>query len=113
MKISDRSSAGSSGKLRIGVRQGGNSCETTRATFPACKQGREYITQNEGLFASCKETLFKPTEKLEIRVLSDSGDDNYIDEAGVLIGGEWRNFYVYSVKVNKHGEGSSWRTVID
>ena len=105
VQISNRNGAGSSGKLRIGVRQGDRKCETVRATFPACKGGQEYDTENLDLFDDCRDTWFQPVlnaQALQIQVLSDSGDDNYIDEAGVKIAGKWKNFNVHQVKVNKH-----------
>ena len=66
---------------------------------------------------SVKIKWFQPvhnSEKLEIQELPDSGDDDYVDEAGVLISGEWKKFCVHNVRsTNIWGRKSSWRTVID
>ena len=54
---------------------------------------------------SVKIKWFQPvhnSEKLEIQELPDSGDDDYVDEAGVLISGEWKKFCVHNVMVNQH-----------
>ena len=119
IKVSDRSYAYTSGKLRIGVRQGNDgdytfdltSCETIRATFVSPDRNREYIVSDTSKFDSCRYTKFNPNEEIQIQILSDSGDDSYLDEAGIMIDGEWKNWIGWQEKINKHGEGNEWRVV--
>ena len=70
---------------------------------------------DKDMFGSCSNTWFQPRlnkEALEIRILSDSGDDAYIDKAAIKIGGVWREWVGHQVKINKHGDGNSWKTVL-
>ena len=110
---SDRSYASTSGKIRFGVRQGSKSCETIRATIEEPKRNNHYSEYRQSKFGSCRYTSFDTLKKLEFRVLSDSGDDAYINMAAILIDGRWREWRGYQVKVNKHGEGNAWRTAIE
>ena len=110
--VSDRGSAGTSGKLRFGVRQGGTSCETVRETIVKPQRNRDYVEyRSSSKFGSCYNRRFDSHQTIEFRVLSDSGDDSYIDNAAVKLDGVWREWNGYQVKVNKHGEGNAWRTV--
>ena len=112
IKISDRSYADTSGKLRFDVRQGQTFCSTIRETFSKPKRNQEYFkNRNSGTFGSCYSAQFDPEEGIEFRIISDSGNDAYIDSAGVKLRGEWMNWNGYQVKVNKHGEGDAWRYV--
>ncbi|XP_063687622.1 uncharacterized protein LOC134820906 isoform X1 [Bolinopsis microptera] len=115
IKISDRSYANSGGSIRIGVKQGENSCETDKEIFDKPKRNEEMTEDDEDKFGSCSGKWFQPRlneQPLEIRILSNSGDDAYIDKAAIKIGGVWREWVDYQVKINKHGEGSTWKTVI-
>ena len=110
--VSDRDYAETSGKLRFGVRQGGTSCETERETIVKPQRNRVYeAKRSDGKFGSCYDSRFDSHQAIEFRVLSDSGDDSYIDNAAVKLDGVWREWNGYQVKVNKHGEGNAWRTV--
>ena len=112
IKISDRSYADTSGKLRFDVRQGQTFCSTIRETFSKPKRNQEYFkNRNSGTFGSCYSAKFDPEEGIEFRIISDSGNDAYIDSAGVKLRGEWMNWNGYQVKVNKHGAGNAWRYV--
>ena len=110
--VSDTNYAGTSGKLRFGVRQGGTSCETARETISKPQRRRNYIKYRSSRnFGSCYNTKFNSRESIQFRVLSDSGDDSYIDSAGVMLDGVWRVWKGDRVKVNKHWAGNSWRTI--
>ncbi|XP_063691337.1 uncharacterized protein LOC134823733 [Bolinopsis microptera] len=116
IEISTRAYANTGGNLRIGVRQGENSCETVEETFVEPEEGEEMTEDNKAKFGSCRNKWFQPNfnkHPLEIRVLSDSGDDAYINRAAIKIGGVWREWVSVDVKVNRHGEGAEWRAVID
>ncbi|XP_063687624.1 uncharacterized protein LOC134820906 isoform X3 [Bolinopsis microptera] len=115
IKISDRSYANTGGSIRIRVKQGENSCETDKEIFDEPKRNEEMTEDDEDKFGSCSRKWFQPRlneQPLEIRILSDSGDDAYIDKAAIKIGGVWREWVDNQVKINKHGEGSTWKTVL-
>ena len=112
IKISDRSYADSSGKLRFDIRQGDTSCSTIRETFVKPRKNTEYEeSRSSHKFGSCYSALFDPNDAIEFRIISDSGDDAYIDSAAVKLGGVWREWNGYQIKVNKHGAGNAWRLV--
>ena len=112
IQISDRSWADSSGKLRFDIRQGDTYCSTIRETFVKPRKNTEYEeSRSSHKFGSCYSALFDPNDAIEFRIISDSGDDAYIDSAAVKLGGVWREWSGYQVKVNKHGAGNSWRYV--
>ena len=110
IKISDRSWAESSGKLRFDIRQGDTYCSTIRETFVKPRKNTQYEeSRSSHKFGSCYSALFDPNGAIEFRIISDSGDDAYIDSAAVKLGGVWRVWNGYQVKVNKHGLGNAWR----
>ena len=115
IKVSDRSYASTSGNLQIGVKQGDqNSCQTVVETFTSPQTNVLYLRDDKSLFGSCVNTWFQPSYNmpLQIRVLSDSGNDSYLDKIGVKINGVWRDWvWGYQKKVNKN-EGNEWQTVI-
>ena len=112
IKVSDKDYAGTSGKLKFEVSQGWTSCETVRDTFTS-PQRNQYYTKtrysDSSRFGSCSSARFNTRDALQFRVLSDSGDDCYLNSAGVKIGDIWVDWNGYNVKFNKHGEGDSWR----
>ena len=115
IKISDRSYANTGGSLRIGVQQGDNSCETDKEIFDEPERNEIMTNDDKDMFGSCSNTWFQPRlnkQALEIRILSDSTNDAYIDKAAIKIGGVWREWVGHQVKINKHGDGNSWKTVL-
>merc|ERR1712025_254019 len=112
IKVSNRRYAHTTGKLRIGVKQGQTSCETIRETFISPDRNGWYeVNRSRHLykFNDCRYKKFNPNEEIQIRIISDSGDDSYLDKAGIKINGQWKRWIGYHVKINKHGEGRSWR----
>ena len=112
IEISDRDYAETSGKLRMEVRQGSTTCATVRETFYSPRKNSVNFQTDRTKFGSCDDVRFDTGEDVELRVLSDSGDDSYMDNAALKLGGVWREWSGYQVKVNKHGEGSEWRSTV-
>ena len=116
IKVSDRSWADTTGSLRIGVRQGDMRCGSVTDTFYTPRRNTEYTQENEQRFGTCtKDKLFQPmfnNNPLQIRILSNSGNDAFIDKMAVKIAGQWREWIGHHFKINKHFEGP-WQTVVE
>ena len=111
VKIACRSHAGTSGKLRIGIRQGNIECETMHKTFESpdgCK-GYERLRH-----FGCDMARFDVRKPVDIRLISDSRDDAYVDGFGTIIGDQSAlTMYTYEThhkKVDK-SEGNDWQTI--
>ena len=113
--MSGRTHAHTTGNLRIGVRQGEqNECKSHAETFPDSDNGEEYIVTNTNLFGTCRDNYFQTLfnyAPLEIRILSDSADDAYLDQAGIKIDGLWRNWIGSEERID-NDTGNKWRVVI-
>ena len=116
IQISGRSYADTSGALSIGVKQGETSCKTYSKMFNKPRKHQKMTEDDRNKFGSCKKTWFQPLfnkQPIQIRILSNSGNDAYIDKAAIKIGGVWREWVAgESTKINKHGAGNTWRTVL-
>ena len=116
IQISGRSYADTSGALSIGVKQGDISCKTYSKMFNKPRKHQKMTEDDMNKFGSCKKTWFQPLfnkQPIQIRILSNSGNDAYIDKAAIKIGGVWREWVAgESTKINKHGAGNTWRTVL-
>jgi hypothetical protein len=113
IKVSDRSWAETSGKLKFQIKQGSAQCITIRETFKRPRKNKEYTVyrSDDHKFGTCYNRNFDTDEPLEFRILSDSSDDCYIDSAAVKLGGFWRQWNGYQVKIDKSGHGNEWHTV--
>ena len=99
------------GNLRIGVRQGPHtSCETATDLIVAPKHDRRYESMDKAKFGTCLDTQFKPSDsnEIQIRVLSNSGNNAYIDRVQVKFGGKWIGWSGSRVMVD-HGDPTDWR----
>ena len=97
--------AGTTGKIKFKVKQDGIECESQRKTIDSPKKCEKYNV--EGDFGCT--VRFDPTKPLEIRALSDSGDDAKINYFYVKIGDKkfyWRGT---EMKLHKNEEENPWK----
>ena len=117
LDVTNRWHAGTSGSLRVWVKQGSRSCATIRYLFHQPGKN-QYKVEYEagGKFGSCAFTKFDVEKAIYFKLTSTSRDDCYVDWAGFSIGGQtrksdgrkiWRGSNDFMV-VNKRGSGTGW-----
>merc|ERR1719250_600398 len=89
IRTSDYKYAGTTGSLRIGVRQGKVECETSAETFSETSRTKLFVESDKSKFGSCKKALLRPKSStpIQLRVLSDSGNPAYLDKVGMKMAG--------------------------
>ena len=112
IKMSETRYASTSGSLQIGMRQGITECTTSRDLLQRPKNIELYVIAEQSKFGQCIGKLFKPGDRnpIQLRVLSNSGNNAYLEKVGVKLGGDWYDWTGFEVMVD-HGDPTDWQTV--
>ena len=113
IKMSERTDSYTSGSLQIGMLQGTTICTTSQELLSRPYAMNLYVIAERSKFGQCIGKLFKLRDRnnpIQLRVLSNSNNNAYLEKVGVKLGGEWYDWTGFEVMVD-HGDPTDWQTV--